>query len=404
MKFADLFAGIGGFHYAIKAIDKNSKAVLVSEIDKFAKEAYSFNHDFNIDDIRNIRYFTENGDFGIEALNKIEDFDLLMGGFPCQTFSNAGKKLGFEDKTRGTLFFDIAKMIEIKKPKYILLENVKHLVSHDEGRTWETIKATLEELGYLVPLRPFELSPDKLGISMQIRQRVFIPGILKAGSGLDTFPEEEFLKLEDISSKPPKIIFDEVVEEKIVISDKKILLALEAWGEFVKNVKRPLGRTLPVIWLDHMNSKQPNMVGMADWEKKYIKDMKVIYESNKEFIDSWMSKYKVDAWQKRERKLEWQAGKDAFDIKDTFVQLRQSGFRFKKKNVFPTLVAMVQTSLFFDNKINSWRYLSKNEVRQLQSFPKTFKYNVPDYQSYKQFGNSVNVKVVQLVLEKLLKY
>lgn len=403
MKFADLFAGIGGFHYALKSINKNATPVLVSEIDPHAIKSYANNHKYPENRIKNIRFYTENGEVGMKSLQQVDDFDILMGGFPCQAFSTAGNKKGFLDTTRGTLFFDVAKMLEIKKPKYFLLENVKHLATHDNGKTWITIRETLKELGYLVPEQPILLSPDEMGVAMQIRHRVFIPGILSSKTDLKEFPKENF-KFDKVEKhKVKRIAFDQNIDPETIIKDPKILQALEAWGEFIKNVERPFGRTLPVVWLDYMNNKKVDFKGMPDWKIKYIRDMKTLYDDNKEFIDAWMEKHKTDKWQKRERKLEWQAGKDARDYKKTFVQLRQSGFRFKKQDVFPTLVAMVQTSLFFDTKINGWRYLSRNEVRQLQSFPKTFKFDsVNSYQTYKQFGNSVNVEVVKAVLNKLL--
>lgn len=404
MKFIDLFAGIGGFHYALKKIDKKSKPVLVSEIDKWAIEAYSLNHNYPSNKIFNIRDFTDDSEWAKRELDKIKGYDILFGGFPCQTFSNAGKKMGFLDDVKGTLFFDIAKILKDTKPKYILLENVKHLAKHDNGETWKTIRETLKKIGYLVPEEPILLSPHQFGIP-QIRWRVFIPGILKSEVNLSQKEFEDTFNFDDsFKTKIKSIKFDSVVDENSIISDEKILNTLKAWGDFIKNVKRPHGRTLPVIWLDYMNSKNVEMQNMPEWKKKYIRDMKRTYVDNKEYIDSWMKKNKVDKWQKRERKLEWQAGKDNYDYKNTYVQLRQSGYRFKKPDIFPTLVAMVQTSIFFDNSINSWRYLSRDEVRRLQSFPKTFKYNVPDYQTHKQFGNSVNVNVVEEVLKRLLKY
>lgn len=400
MKFIDLFSGIGGFHYALKSINKDAKCVMASEIDKYAKIEYAKNHRVDIDSIMNIRAYTDDGVIGLKKLDDLGEVDMVMGGFPCQAFSNAGKKRGFLDQTRGTLFFDVAKIIEIKKPKYVLLENVKHLATHDNGNTWKTIQNTLKDLGYAVPPKPLLLSPHQFGIP-QIRWRVFIPAIRKDGE-IDN-KDVDFSFKDDFSWKIRSIKYDEKIDESTIINDPKILNALNAWGGFIKEVKRPYGRTLPVIWLDYMHNKSVDFSGMSDWRIKYIKDMQLIYKANKDFIDSWMKKHRVHTWQKRERKLEWQAGIDKFNYKETFVQLRQSGFRFKTPDIFPTLVAMVQTSLFFDKRINKWRYLSKNEVRQLQSFPKRFKFTVPDYQTYKQFGNSVNVDVVKMVLKRMLE-
>ena len=405
MRFIDLFAGIGGFHYAIKDLAKDSKLVMASEIDKYAIKTYALNHKIDESKILNIREYTGEDIQSAKMLESLGDIDLVMGGFPCQTFSNAGKKMGFKDETRGTLFFDIATIIESKKPKYILLENVKHLASHDEGRTWITIRDTLRNLGYLVPEKPLLLSPHQFGIR-QIRWRVFIPAILKNENLNQSdieFSFEDEIQINNGQLRKFKQDKPEDLSDSVIITDPKILKALEAWGEFIKNVKRPVGRTLPVIWVDELNDKQADTKGMPDWKRKYIRDMKYVYQMNKEYIDEWKGRHNVTSWQKREKKLEWQVGADEYDYKKAFVQLRQSGFRFKKPDIFPTLVAMVQTSIIFDKRIDKWRYLSLDEVRDLQSFPKKFKSGgIPEYQTYKQFGNSVNVDVVKMVLKKLI--
>ena len=119
MRFIDLFAGIGGFRLAFEK--QGYKCVFSSEIDKNCQQVYFKN-------------FGELPEGDIEKVNlySIPDFDIMLAGFPCQPFSISGRKLGFED-TRGTLFFDICKIIEIKKPEIVVLENVKHLIHHDKG-------------------------------------------------------------------------------------------------------------------------------------------------------------------------------------------------------------------------------------------------------------------------------
>lgn len=144
LTFIDLFAGIGGFHLALHNL--GAECVFASEWDEAARLTY----ETNISKISPKLF--KNGNFAgdITAVDKksIPDFDILCAGFPCQPFSQAGFKKGFAD-IRGTLFFDIAEIIRIKKPKAFFLENVRGLYSHDEGRTFETIKRTLtEDLGY----------------------------------------------------------------------------------------------------------------------------------------------------------------------------------------------------------------------------------------------------------------
>jgi len=412
IKFIDLFAGIGGFHKAFDmALDKKKyelDCVFVSEIDKKAIKTYSQNFNIKNNKILNIR------DLDSQA-SEVPDHDFLFAGFPCQTFSSAGKKLGFLDEIKGTLFFDIAKILSKKKPKFILLENVKHIINHDNGKTWKLITKTLEDIGYIIPKKPLILSPHEFGIPQE-RSRVFIPGILE--SKLNTNKDNinynfESFKKELTKNSFEKFLLKKNIEEKYILKykkDKYLLNVFNAWAEFILKIKRKNNRTLPVIWAYEFN-KDYNLDHLNPWKKKYIKDMREIYLLNKKFIDKWLKKYDVLNWKKREQKLEWQAGKDNFNMKDSFIQLRQSGIRCRAKTKFPTLVAMVQIPLIFDTKYNSWRYLTPRETANLQSFPSNYKiYNEiensinNDFESYKQFGNSVNIKIVSMIQKYLLEY
>lgn len=163
IKFFDMFAGIGGFRSGLEAIG-GFECVGYCEIDKYAKQAYEAMYDTGgelyFDDARKI------------VPEQLPDFDLLVGEFPCQSFSIAGARKGFDD-IRGTLFFEIARIAAVKKPKYLFLENVPGLLNHDEGRTFETILRTLDELGYDVCCQV--LNSKNFGVP-QSRNRVFIIG------------------------------------------------------------------------------------------------------------------------------------------------------------------------------------------------------------------------------------
>lgn len=156
-KFIDLFAGIGGFHYALASL--GAECVFASEWDKHASETYKNN--FGLE---------PNGDITLINETEIPKHDILCGGFPCQAFSISGKRKGFDD-TRGTLFFDIARIVNHHKPKVLFLENVKNLAKHDEGKTLTTIIKTLEELEYTVFNKVFNAS--NFGLP-QNRERVYI--------------------------------------------------------------------------------------------------------------------------------------------------------------------------------------------------------------------------------------
>ena len=132
--FIDLFAGIGGIRIPFDELGGN--CVFTSEFDKFAQQTYEANFGE-----------TPSGDITLINEKDIPKHDLLLGGFPCQAFSNAGLRKGFND-TRGTLFFDIARILDYHKPKAFLLENVKGLRGHDQGRTFKTITSVINEIGY----------------------------------------------------------------------------------------------------------------------------------------------------------------------------------------------------------------------------------------------------------------
>ena len=166
IRFFDMFAGIGGFRSGLEAIG-GFECVGYCEIDKYAKQAYEAMYDTGgelyFDDARKINP------------KELPDIDLITGGFPCQSFSIAGRRKGFED-TRGTLFFEIARIASAKKPKYLFLENVPGLLSHDRGRTFKTILSSLDELGYDVTWQV--LNSKDFGVP-QSRNRVFIIGYLR---------------------------------------------------------------------------------------------------------------------------------------------------------------------------------------------------------------------------------
>lgn len=192
LNYIDLFCGIGGFRYAsqkaFENLDITGKCVFSSDIDKYAQQAYEAN-------------FGEKptGDITKVDARTIPDFDLLFGGFPCQAFSICGLMKGFEDKTRGTLFFDIARIIKEKQPQAFVLENVKNLASHDSGRTLQTILETLrDELGYHVDYHL--LNALDFGLP-QKRERIIIIGSKKPFKMDWKFSVEKKKTLNDILEK-----------------------------------------------------------------------------------------------------------------------------------------------------------------------------------------------------------
>lgn len=192
MKFLDLFAGIGGFRLGMESA--GHECVGFCEIDKYARASYKAIH--NTEGEIELHDITTVSDEFIRGIGRV---DIICGGFPCQAFSIAGNRRGFED-TRGTLFFEIARFAAILGPKYLFLENVKGLLNHENGITFETIISTLDELGYNVEWQV--LNSKDFGVP-QNRERVFIIGHLRGERTRNVFPISG--ESEQSDHQPPKI-------------------------------------------------------------------------------------------------------------------------------------------------------------------------------------------------------
>ena len=192
MKFLDLFAGIGGFRLGMESA--GHKCIGFCEIDKFARESYKAIHNTKGEiELHDITAVSD------ESIRGIGSVDIICGGFPCQAFSIAGNRRGFED-TRGTLFFEICRFASVLRPKYLFLENVRGLLNHDGGATFETIIRTLDELGYDVEWQV--LNSENFGVP-QNRERVFIIGHLRGERTRNVFPISG--ESEQSDHQPPKI-------------------------------------------------------------------------------------------------------------------------------------------------------------------------------------------------------
>lgn len=380
-KYIDLFAGIGGFHQAMKNL--GGECVLASEIDESAIKTYWKNYGidsaYDINDIKD---------------EQIPEHNVLCAGFPCQAFSKAGKQMGFKDPTKGTLFFQIKRILLAKKPEYIVLENVRNLLSHDHHNTWNVIDDELDKAGYNV--KAVVMSPHQLGIP-QLRERVYILGIRK-----DLYDGELNFTIPDKKDKSALNaykagIFDETVDEKYNIS-KQEELVLECWNEFYQGINlKIIG--FP-IWSYEFGATYP-LDDYPAWKAEFCRKNRKLYEDNKEFIDEWLKKWNhLNDFIPTNRKFEWQAGTSINSIWDGFIQFRPSGIRVKRPDAFPALVAMVQIPVIGKYK----RRLTPREAARLQSFPETFIPDDNDFQAYKQFGNAVNVNCVEYLAKQLFEY
>jgi len=403
--FVDLFAGIGGFHAALGAM--GGKCVYASEWDKDAARVYERN--WNV---------KPSGDITRAANDEVMDVpphDVLVGGFPCQPFSKSGKQLGM-DETRGTLFWNIAKIIEIRKPTLVLLENVRNLAGPRHTHEWKVIMDTLRKLGYRVSSQPMVVSPHlirpEFGGRPQVRDRVFIAATkIPTKDRKFALPEIEPPSLESVTHgwNPQKwnLQRDLPLEKSLGKRDKdKVKLAdseiqwITAWDEFVCLMRENLnGKPLPgfPIWVNDWVHEKDLVIseGTPKWKSDFLEKNSSFYTKHKTVLDKWLKKWNhLQDFPPSRRMFEWQA-QDTPNLWGTIMHFRPSGIRAKKATYVPALVAITQTSIVGKLK----RRLTVREAARLQGFPDWFDFvDQADKQSYKQLGNAVNIGAVFNVL------
>ena len=383
LKFIDLFCGIGGFHQALHRI--GAECVFACDIDEQCRKTYERNYGLK-----------PAGDISTIDITKIPEFDILCGGFPCQSFSNSGKKKGLSDK-RGQLFEYILQIANYRKPRFLFLENVKHIMKVNGGTPFQYILQRIRETGYEVDT--IELSPHQLGIPQQRERIVFIcvrSDIYKGNiSSQFPIPKNQQIDVEKIFETDTASI------EKYRISkeDEDIL---SAWDEMVQLFEPGESMSPTILCNEFYNTyNEQEFATLPDWKQEYITKNRPIYEKYKTHWDAWYKRHETLIKRKEiYGKLEWQAGKKKVgdSIFNQFIQFRQSGIRVKKRDYFPTLVAIVQTPIYAKER----RHITPRECARLQSFPDDFILNENDHTAYKQFGNAVNVDVVHFVISNTL--
>lgn len=428
LRFIDLFAGLGGFHLALKKL--GHECVFASELQNDLRKIYSQNYpEMNSDNLI--------GDIHRIPVNEIPKHDILCAGFPCQPFSQAGKREGLNDPKNGNHFSKIMNILNFHSPKFVLLENVHTLEGHDGGRTWQIIRQELEKE---YDISKGVLSPHEFGIP-QHRKRVYIVGKRRHNGGLLNFSFEklgqsnELCNIRTILQKDPL---------EIIPLKKERQNNLNVWQEFLnhlnsKNVPRfpiwaaEFGATYPITpkatfkysindlkkfkgaFGQEIQGKTKNEVlnclppyvrrgegNFPDWKIKYIQKNRAFYANNKDWIDRWLPKIKK--WENSYQKLEWNCGNVELNLKDKIIQFRPSGIRIKNPDKSPALVLMnTQTPVIYDDNINKFRHLNSYEVAKLQSMEDLEFLPHPMSRAIRAFGNAVNVEVVFNIAKELLK-
>jgi DNA (cytosine-5)-methyltransferase 1 len=390
--FVDLFAGIGGFHSALTQL--GGRCVFASEMSPSSAAVYEASY--------GIRAY---GDITRQTPSAIPAHDILAAGFPCQTFSKAGFQVGFRDRTRGTLFFDLLRVIDFHRPSVIALENVRNIAGHDGGVTWNIIRGSLRDLGYSLPLDPLVVSPHEIGHELgspQMRSRVFMvarrngPAVDAVSIPRSTTKDDWSLEtwLSGIRSRSSSVRAASMrkIEQTVALM----------WGDFAASVDARLPG-FP-IWEPYMNTRISNrdLLLMPDWKRDFCEKNLSFYLANRRAIDRWRRRHALEDLPHSFRKFEWQAQSSLRDrpddIFELLMQFRPSGLRVRRPTCTPALVAIGQTPIL------GWRRrrITTEEAAALQGFPPSVRLRHGSTEAYRQLGNAVHVGTVRSVISRAI--
>ncbi len=366
IRIATMFSGIGAIEYALRRVKLKSEIIFASDIDKFAKQSYFENYNISeenwYNDVKDIN--------GKKYKGKI---DLLVGGSPCQSFSMVGKRKGFAD-TRGTLFYDFARVVKESQPKVFIFENVKGLINHDKGNTFATIKATFDELGYKYFYQV--LNAKDYGVP-QHRERIFVIGFKDKTINFE-FPEPIPLehKMQDF--------LEDYTDSKYYLKEKGIKFVTSS-----KNRKKRYTQINGDIAICQKANQQFNWHGDFIFESKEIPEFdELIFDVNeveeKYYLSEKTKKYVLTEGTKNfKTKI-----KTDLEVARPLLQSMHKMHRAGVDN-------------YVTHNKGRIRKLTPKECLRLMGFRDDFKQVVSDTQMYRQAGNSIVVDVLIAILKQM---
>ena len=413
IRFVDLFAGIGGIRLGLEnacaSLGVATSCVLSSEIDFNARSTYQLN-------------FSEEPSGDITQISEFPDFDLLLAGFPCQPFSHAGPQRGFED-TRGTLFFEVARVLKDKQPRGFILENVQGLTTNDGGRTFETILKTLRELGYGV--RSVLLNSCNFGLP-QNRLRVFILGLRDREPALSLHTNKGPYDSHVYKKRMQATLFPEDSDDNITVKDilqPRVEQKYQCTERFVTLLSRVVGGDYAKLngvrlidyrggnsihsWdlgikgectpaeVDFMTAlianRRKHVFGRhQDGKKLTLEQIRTFYKQKniKKVISGLIAKGYLKLHGDRYDPV---CGNMSFEV-----------FKFLDPDSISITVTSTDAHRLGVVQNNVPRRITPRECARLQGFPDSFKPHPIDKFAYQQFGNSVSVPVVEAVAKDFL--